>query len=67
MSHLTTFNQNDYEPKFQNAYEYLDNVKLEIRGLPSAIELEIHDIVCCRNFRTYKYTFNKNWRMLLTS
>lgn len=46
MSHLTTFNQNDYEPKFQNAYEYLDNVKLEIRGLTSAIELEIHDIVC---------------------
>ena len=46
MSHLTTFNQNEYEPKFQNAYEYLDNVKLEIRGLTSAIELEIHDIVC---------------------
>jgi hypothetical protein len=67
MSHLTTFNQNDYKPKFQDAYEYLDNVKLEIRGLTSAIELEIHDIVCCSNFRTYKYTFNKSWRMLLTS
>lgn len=42
MSHLTTFNQNNYEPRFQNAYEYLDNIK----GLKSTIELEIHDIVC---------------------
>jgi len=46
MSHLTTFNQNNYEPRFQNAYEYLDNIKLEIKGLKSTIELEIHDIVC---------------------
>jgi len=46
MSHLTTFNQNNYELRFQNAYEYLDNIKLEIKGLKSTIELEIHDIVC---------------------
>ena len=45
MSHLTIFNQSHYEPRFQNAYEYLNNVKLEIRGLRSAIEFEINDIV----------------------
>ena len=46
MSHLTIFNQSNYKPQFQNAYEYLNNVKLEIRGLKSAIELEVNDIVC---------------------
>jgi hypothetical protein len=46
MSHLTIFNQSNYNPQFQNAYEYLNNVKLEIRGLKSAIELEVNDIVC---------------------
>lgn len=46
MSHLTIFNQNNYKPRFQNAYEYLNNIKLEIRGLKSSIELEVNDIVC---------------------
>jgi hypothetical protein len=46
MSHLTIFNQSNYKPQFQNAYEYLNNVKIEIRGLKSAIELEVNDIVC---------------------
>jgi hypothetical protein len=47
MSHLTIFNQpSHYGPRFQNAYEYLNNVRLEIRGLRSAIELEVNDIVC---------------------
>lgn len=46
MSHLTVFNQNNYKPRFQNAYEYLNNIKLEIRGLKSSIELEVNDIVC---------------------
>ncbi|HEY9398631.1 MAG TPA: hypothetical protein VIP29_01905 [Nitrososphaeraceae archaeon] len=46
MSHLTIFNQSHYEPRFQNAYEYLNNVKLDIRGLRSAIEFEVNDIVC---------------------
>src|ERR671919_635498 len=46
MSHLTVFDQNDYKPRFQNAYEYLNNIKLEIRGLKSSIELEVNDIVC---------------------
>jgi len=47
MSHLTIFNHpSHYGPRFQNAYEYLNNVRLEIRGLRSAIELEVNDIVC---------------------
>ncbi len=46
MSHLTVFDQNNYKPRFQNAYEYLNNIKLEIRGLKSSIELEVNDIVC---------------------
>ncbi len=47
MPHLTIFNHpSHYEPRFQNAYEYLNNVRLEIRGLTSAIELEVNDIVC---------------------
>jgi hypothetical protein len=47
MSHLTIFNHpSHYGSRFQNAYEYLNNVRLEIRGLRSAIELEVNDIVC---------------------
>ncbi|TLX90331.1 MAG: hypothetical protein E6K94_07370 [Thaumarchaeota archaeon] len=46
MPYLTIFNQSHYEPRFQNAYEYLDNIRLEIRRLRSAIELEVNDIVC---------------------
>jgi hypothetical protein len=46
MSHLTVFDQNNYKPRFQNAYEYLNNIKFEIRGLKSSIELEVNDIVC---------------------
>lgn len=45
MSHLTVFDQNNHKPRFQNAYEYLKNIKLE-RGLKSSIELEVNDIVC---------------------
>lgn len=46
MSHLTVFDQNNYKPRFQNAYEHLNNIKFEIRGLKSSIELEVNDIVC---------------------
>ena len=46
MSHLTVLDQNNYKARFQNAYEYLNNIKLEIRGLKSSIELEVNDIVC---------------------
>ena len=46
MSCLTIFNQSSYKPQFQIAYEYLNNIKLEIRGLKSSIELEVNDIVC---------------------
>lgn len=44
MSHLTVFDQNNHKPRFQNAYEYLNNIKFEIRK--SSIELEVNDIVC---------------------
>jgi hypothetical protein len=51
MSHLTIFNHpSHYGPRFQNAYEYLNNVRLEIRGLRSTIELEVNDIVCVVGF-----------------
>lgn len=68
MSHLTVFDQNNHKPRFQNAYEYLNNIKLEIKGLKSSIELEVNDIVGIVGiFRIHEYTFNKNWGMLLTS
>jgi hypothetical protein len=57
MSHLTIFNQSNYKPQFQNAYEYLNSVKLEIRGLKSAIDLKLTILYVLWEFQNSRIYF----------